>query len=719
MKKNEDLKRHSGGEKTALKTGTWINISLFLFLILSKITFSQIPINGFCVQNSYQVPAGYEKIVTADLNNDQSDEFVLYSSTIKKIGILSIRKDGTHNFKEHPVAFGFSQIKYLKDSNRFICVSRKNRLIASYEFNLSATPKMISKITFNSYPENIFDADINGDGKLEVLVSGIGFDGLSVLFREKDRLAERKIFIGESFSHAVFSDLSNDGYSDIAAFNIINNSVQFFYNDTKSKFNLERGTESADQIELLNSSDFDKDGFPDLVFAQGMNLNITYGDFQSAYEKKIAIPLKNNPDAIQLGDYNNDEITDIAYINYETGNVNVLFGKSRRDFYNEITYTTLSSVSCLVSYKEKKKDNLILLSKDGFVTTISSFKTDFKQVCILPAVSANTIQKFDLGNNGISDISFIDDSDNSFRIITRDNNGLPSFYYAYQLAESHQSVVADDFYSTEKTFYCYSKENQLIEFLRFNFETNELNHKQIYSPGKIKDLAIQRVDSSLINIYLLYEKSSILYLGRFEHRDLSLTFKEFPFLARDVICAELFLDKDVRAYYWKETSDSLFLNEVVIKTGPNDYRGIVGLSKQDSINISLFASNQLYKGKPWLLSSVQNEAEKFLVSFKEKNYKILHTLGEEIDFGNFNDEQVLFSELQNGESEKFLIYLPDSKTLNKLQILKDGKSYSLKLILDAVDINNYFIDKFNSKKYHLVYSNKEKGCISLVPLKKK
>ena len=626
------------------------------------------------------------------------------------------------DFKEHPVEYEFSQIKYLNDinsiNNRFVCVSRKNRLIAVYEIGLNSSPVMKSKITFDSYPENIFLGDVNNDRVFEVLVSGIGFDGLSILMRREGRLAENKIISGESFNQAVLADLSNDGYADVTAFNILNNSTQFFYNDTYGKFKLVRKTKSTEKIELLNQCDFNNDDLNDLIFNYGTGLDIVYGDFQSAYDKKKSFQLKNKPLALQFNDFNGDSFTDIAYINPETGNINVLFAKSGHEFYEEITYTNLPSVSCIANFKHKKNNNLIILSKNGIVTTISSFENDLNSTQVIPAINAAVLQKFDLNRDGISDICFIDKSDNTFRILTRNSNWIFSDLYLQNLAEPHQSIVVDDFFKVRKTFYCYSKENQLIEFLQINFKTNKINHKHLYSPGKIKDLTIQRVDSSLVNIYLLYVKGSKLYLGKFEHRDLSLTFKEYPFIDRDVMCAELFVDKEIRAFYWKEKSDSLFFNEVIVKTGPNIYSGIMGLSKKDSIKISITASNQLYGGKPWVISLIGNDNKNFLISFKENSYKKLQLLNEASKIDYFKNEVFTFAKLQYDENESLLIYIPDSKSLNKLSISNDGKNYSLKQIVDGVDINSYFIDKFTRTNYHLVYSDKEKGCISVLQLKR-
>ncbi len=721
MKKNEDTKKHSGGEKPALKTGGWIKISLFLFLILSGISYPQIPLNGFCTLKSYTIPAGYEKILAADLNNDQIDELIVYSTSLKKIGIISFIKGGTINIDEYNVAFEFSLIRKVKDlksdSNIFVCVSRKNRTIAVYNIGLTTAPELRSKVTFDSYPENISIADINNDGKVEFLVSGIGFDGLSVLFREEGRLAEKKIISGESFSHAVFTDISNDGFTDIVAFNIISNSLDFFYNDTDNNFNLERKNNLTENISQFYTTDFDSDGFSDLIFTSGKGLKIMYGDFQSGYEKIQTLRTKHLPNSIQFGDYNKNKLYDFVYINFETENVNVLFNKDNNIFYDEITFTNLSSVSSITNFNREQNTNLAILSKDGFITAISSFNLDFKQTSIVPSNRATTIQKFDLYKDGVSDICFIDESDFSFRIIARNSEGIPVSYYSNKLAESHQIILVEDFFKVRKTFYCYSEENQLIEYLKINFKTNKVVHKQLYSPGKIKDVAVQRVDSNLVNIYLLYEKANKLFLGKFEHRDLSLTFKEYPFIDRDVICAELFVDKEIKVFYWKEKSDSLFFNEVAIKTGPNIYKGILGFSKGDSIKISLTASNQLFRGKPWLISLVKVDDEELLVSLKEKNYKKLYSLDSESNNDHLVDNILSFAMLQNDESESLLVYSPGAKSLSKLIISDERKNYSLRQLIRPVSINNFFIDKFNSTNYHLVYSDKEKGNISIVQLK--
>ena len=83
-----------------------------------------------------------------------------------------------------------------------------------------------------------------------------------------------------------------------------------------------------------------------------------------------------------------------------------------------------------------------------------------------------------------------------------------------------------------------------------------------------------------------------------------------------------------------------------------------------------------------------------------------------------DNARLIFANLRNDESESILIYIPDSRSLNELNISNDGKNYSLNQIINNVDINNYFIDKFNGTNNHLVYSDEKKGFISIARLKK-
>jgi len=718
MRKKEDLKKLLPGEKNALKADNRITIPFLFFLILPGIIFPQIPLNGFCELNSFKTSVEYQRSVSADLDGDLRDEIILFSPGLKKAGVLSLLSHAGFTIKDYEIEYELSEVRSLKDKNRFVCASRKRKLIAVYEFNLSSPPELITAISFDSYPENISEADINGDGKLEVIVSGAGFDGLSILYFEENRLAERKVLSGESFSNAVLTDLTNDGYPDIAAFNVISSSIEFLYNNTRGRFTPERNINITGKIDILNSADINSDDFQDILFTKGTDLNILYGDFQSSYKKKKVVPLKFKPDFIKFISCNNDDFFDIAYLNAGTGTVNILFGRDGSSYFDEITYTIVHSPLHLQTFNINQKKNLIISGADGSISTFSSINNNFNALNLVPAVNAGFVSKFDWNKDNISDICFIDEADNSLKIFLRDIKGIPSVYYQNKLAETHEKIFVDDFYKQRKTFYCYSEDQQLIEALRFNFKTNKGILQQLYSPGKIKDVAVQRADSSLVYIYVLYEKLNKLYIGMFEHREQSVTFKEFPFIDRAVVSAGLFLNNGIGTFYWKASSDSVFLNEAKIKNGRSVYRGITGISKTDSIRISLIKTEQTVRNNSSFLSLVNNAEESFLIKFDRYSYSIIRPSDKNSIINNMEGKQFHYEQINSVDKERLLIYDPEQGHLSELKILNDGKTYSLRRIFKSDNIKSYFIDKFRNGINHLIYSNNQKGCISIVPLKK-
>ncbi|MCZ7614097.1 MAG: hypothetical protein M5T52_11345 [Ignavibacteriaceae bacterium] len=126
---------------------------------------------------------------------------------------------------------------------------------------------------------------------------------------------------------------------------------------------------------------------------------------------------------------------------------------------------------------------------------------------------------------------------------------------------------------------------------RYNFRTDKLNRKQLYAPGELLDVAFQRIDSSFVNIFVLYEKNAKMYLGKFENRDVSITFKEYPFIDRNVIAAELFITDEPVVYYWKSENDKLEFNSAVIKSGPHEFKTHLIVPKTSETQVDLYGAD--------------------------------------------------------------------------------------------------------------------------------
>ncbi|MBK9098206.1 MAG: hypothetical protein IPM14_08865 [bacterium] len=223
--------RRLPGETTDSKTALLINSFILVLLLIPSLSFSQVPINGFCYRNDYPVPKGYNAVISADLNSNGNTELIFYSPAIKQIGIYSGIKNDTVVFKELPIKSEISQLKPVKNiagfDNLFSAVDRKQRKVSFFSIYTDSLSEKVGEISFDSYPENILTGDIDLNGNDEVLVFGSAFDGLSILYKADDGIGERKIAPGTTFSEAAFLDINDDGFPDIAAFDILENSLRF------------------------------------------------------------------------------------------------------------------------------------------------------------------------------------------------------------------------------------------------------------------------------------------------------------------------------------------------------------------------------------------------------------------------------------------------------------------------------------------------------------
>jgi hypothetical protein len=721
MNRKEDLMMPLSGEKTGLKAGLIKNSCVLFFLFYSSLSYCQIPINGFCSLKSFAITKGYKEIISADLNNEKNEELIFYSPTLNRIAILSDMFGDSTKLKEFQVNSEISQLKQLKDkdnsTNYFVAIERKLRKVSLLSISFDSLKEKLEEITFDSYPEKICTSDIDLNGKEEILVSGSGFDGLSVLFRSGKNFGEKKIITGTSFSDAILVDLNDDGYPDILAFNILENSLQFYFNNTNGEFRLRRSIQFPEKINQLLSVDLNKDGFQDIVYSVNNRIEILFGDFQSSYDNKTTIQLDEMPTNIQFGDFNNDKIIDMAIAGY-LGKLIIFFGKEGGSYYEGITYLKSSSIGSFTKFKSGNSVSIACLLESGeliFITSLKDFNSDLK---IVPSIRAGAVKKFNYANDEIPDISFIDEDDNSLKLFLNNKEGIPSVFYSFPLVETHKEILVDEFFKQRKIFYCYSKGTPLLEVFRYNFNTNKMNRKQLYAPGEILDVAIQRIDSTLVNVFLVYNKESKLYLGKFENRDLSVTYKEYPFIDRNVTLAKIFVDKNPEIYYWKSEGSSLQFKMAEVKPGPNEYTDYFQIPQSDSLSIKLYGADYYNNEYPSLVSIVQSKSDSYsLVLAADKlsiNTPLFNLPSKHINkFG-----RGFFGATSIKGIVNFTLNAEDDAYIYKLVFSEKEKTFLLRKMLEAKNVSDYFFARLDQKNYYLVYSNKNDGSLSITSLKK-
>lgn len=690
-----------------------------LSLILSGELSAQIPINGFCKFSTQKILSGYSSLFTLNYNNDAYADFILFNSSTQKILSLEGQVGGkTVVNGEFNIPSSISNVQTVFNGKRevqgYLFTSRKNREVGILNFNEIGKPSVIKKIKFDSYPEHI-SSFTNFAGQTELLVCGSSFNGISIFKFRNDELLENKIISRTPYKTALLVDISNDGYTDIAAYNLLKNQIDFFYNNGLGEYRFVRSITVKGEIVSLKNFDISFDGYQDIVYSTSKSIEIIYGDFASRYDVSASIKTSLLPDEFAYGDFNKDGFFDLSYLNRKTGTINLLFARSEKKFYEEIPYLQRKGIKNFLPFYSKFVKGIIALNESGEIYTITNLNGFSEDVSILPAIKPSKINYFDKDNNGIIDLCFIEEYTNSLNLIIRNPEGIPTAFYSYPLSGEHNNFLIDDQKVDRKSFYCFSYNQRLIEILDINFEQNLFERNEIYSPGIIKDIKIKKSESDESRSMLLiaYTKANQLSLGKYEYHDFRYTLINYPSLASDVYTANISSTGEADLYYWQKDNDNynLFRFNIINSNSASDKlfelpaKGIIpiGTFSGDLFNKSSSASISLFEDSNNYAAVVTSGINAQLIS---NNFMLR-------DFRITDRNQLFFGEMRFNGLNYLFVYLPEKKSVKKIAFIKDGKSVWTDDLVFADHLTSYFIKNLDSKKYHLVYTDQFEGCIKI------
>lgn len=715
------MKKPCREEKQGLKPGTnKFNFFLLSFLFIYELN-AQTPINGFCKLNSYKITADNTSIFSFNFNSDSYSDILLYNKNSKKYSVIP--GNGNDKIISESIfqsAFYISSILSVYDNDNNIAgyafVSRKNREAGFVNFSSSGKLNINKSSKFDSFPEKLSASDLNGDGKIELLISGNAFDGLSVISFQDGKPTETKPESRKIFSESVLIDLSNNGVKDIAAFDLVNRSINFYYNYGSLRFGKSRSIQVDGIIYNLKAVNQNLDNYEDLMYIQDNKIKIMYGDAVSAYSQVISIETKYNADKFITGDFNRDGKIDIAYINISKGILSVLFSKDEYEFYDEIVYLKRNTLNDIIPYYSKFINGLAVISSSGELITVTNLSSVTGDANLVPAIEPAAINYFDTDNNGINDICFIDNYDRSLKFIIRNSSGIPQNYFALRLGENHKEIKVLSLDKADKIFYCYSEAGRLIEIISLNFKSYKKEVTSLYSPGNISDLRVVKNEENEPRVYLSYGVKDITAAGYYEYKNFRYSFIKYPAEIPDVYSMLIALNANPEFYYWQQTEDGIHLNKKVFSEQNSRSKHITKIPSGYRIIIKNIAGDILNTDSEITFNLVQTGNDYYSVLNTGKNVFIKS--GKEIPVSTRIKEkkQLYFGEIKSGGLKKIAVYFPDDKVLKKIDFTNGGRSYIATKILEAEDVDRFFIKNMNSKNYHFVYSNSTLGCITIKQL---
>jgi hypothetical protein len=718
--KKEGMKKLFFAGKPGLKTGSGNFNILLLFFLLNENLFPQIPINGFCKYNSYSVDSGYTNLIMINYNNDAYSDLLLYNPLKKEVAsVQGALKGEFKEIKKFTLPLEISSIHPLnyKSSTRFVFTNRKKRKAGFYDLDINGKPVLTRETDFNYYPDHISTADINADGKNEILISGGAFYGISILYRNEKRLIEKDIIEG-TYSRAVFIELNNDGFPDIAGYDLASNSFNFFYNNSLGEFRKARSIPFSEKPAGLKTFDVNLDSYEDLIFSSQNSINIWYGDYRSSYDVRKKIATKYKPDKFIYGDFNNDGLIDFAYLNVKQSLVSLLFAKNDTDFYPDIVYLWQEGLKDIIPYYSRFIDGIAALSVEGSLYTITNVSSFTDDVNISVGAKPCALTFFDNQNNGITDFCFIDQFDNKIKFIVRNNTGIPALYFSQQLYENHEKIVAENLKAGEKNYICFSYNKRLIEVVKADFNSNKISKTVLYSPGAILDLKIRREDTDDYKIFIIYKLNESLNIGFFDFNNFSFNFSSRVIADNiDLLDASVGLSSIVNVNFWITEKDNVLLYNY--QPGKiSEFREEKFSLRREQVNsITSFTGDLLNMEKNISISFINGKTEMFAVVSADTLVSFVKETEDEGYFRITSRNQLFFGETRFSGLKKLCIYLPEKNLIARLEFIRQGKNIVFTELTEISEPGGFFIKNMTSKNYHIVYSDLVKNCITIKRLK--
>jgi len=712
--RKEDLKKRSKEEKTVSAAEqiliNTILISLFLFSNLS----AQIPINGFCRYREITVKPNFTNIFSIDYNSDGYRDLVIYNPAVNKY--LALTADQKSNFKNvsekflpviindvHP--FGRE-----KTGRKFLFLSRKTRQVGIAAVSKYGSISISSKIKFAGYPSKIDVGDIDGDGMPEGLVSGKSLNGLYVLKEKNHTLKETRVVDGKVFSASSFIDLDYDSFPDIAAVDMFTNSIILYYNNQLGSFIESRSIGLNGEITGFSAADFNSDGFTDLVYVKDNHFEVLLGDSVSSFRKKIILETPVKPDKYTILDFNGDGYNDIAYINTKLGELYISFGQGTNSFYPPILYLKKNNLTDVTAYIDRTGKKLAALSSDGKVYFINALKIDDDSFSLSIGQKPSALQTFDYLNDKFKDICFIDENAQSLNLLLSERRNLFRTYFTIPLSSNFTEIAVDDTKERNKTFYCYSKGNRILEIVRMNFDNQKYSKKILYADGPIEDIKLtsDRLKDRQ-TIFVLVNKNSKLYLQSFEFRDFHYVSTDMDLINSNCESAWLQFGVYKEIYCVSRNNNQIELSKTVFDKKIIETRTLFDfkLSPKDFFSYDLICIDELIdRAKPVavLISQNKNSYLYIISNNRIKKYPIKSLITKNVMLRYNLDESGEELTFYFNDNVKKKIRSFTFHGTNKLPIEND--------LFESKNFNNYLVTNLSSRKTFLIYLNNSQNTLT-------
>ncbi|CAF5042446.1 unnamed protein product, partial [Rotaria sp. Silwood1] len=315
-------------------------------------------------------------IAIGDFNNDKEDDIVVGNLGSNDLSVLllqyqpsfvssSVYRQGSSS---HPSSVTISDFNNDQQMDIVITNAGNDTVQILLGYREGTFTNIITYSTgINVHPQHVVAADFNNDNQLDIAVINYWTSDLRVFLTsgtETSAVACEYATGYKSFPRSIAAgDFNKDGWIDVVVANSATNNIGVFLGFDYPTFRSHNIVlQKRDSIPYYVAiGDFNKDSQWDIAIACRKTNNIAVvlgkGNGTFAKEQLYALPVSADPRSLVIGDFNNDNISDIAVANSRKKSISILLGNGNGTFAPHMSQKTIDASPVSIAVGDFNNDS--------------------------------------------------------------------------------------------------------------------------------------------------------------------------------------------------------------------------------------------------------------------------------------------------------------------------------------------------------------------------
>ena len=386
-------------------------------------------------------------LAVGDFNGDGNQDVAVINTSSGSVSIFLGQGDGTLQVATATLQTGVYASRIVVgdfngDGKADLAVTNiGSNNVSIYLGNGNGTFRSPTLISVGLAPLGLAVADLNGDGRQDIVVTNASSGAtvgqtVSVLLGNGDGTFAPRVTYGTGVDPeaVTIADVNGDGKPDLVVANYSDGTISVLLGNGDGTFAPRLTFATGFRPNLVRAVDLNNDGKLDLVVINSFGISIMLGRGDGTFATAVNLSLGITPNGLAIGDFNGDGLLDIATGNVFSNNIFVLMGNGAGGFQPAVAYAAATGPTAVEATSLRGNGSLDLISANRSANNISVLLNT------LPGSAAATLvnrsgspQSAIIGSNFASPLS----------VLVRDaaNRSLPGAAVTFTAPSSGASAV--------------------------------------------------------------------------------------------------------------------------------------------------------------------------------------------------------------------------------------------------------------------------------------